>query len=185
MKAKRLLFSVPLLALVFSGVSCVTDDWDSYSGNPYYGGQPRGYYYDAPDYRRPDYRHDDYRDRYDRHDRDDRYDRDDHHDRHGHRDDHRRTPKGYMLAGSFKAGDAIECGVPTSKHIRTVRLVATSGTFSVNTLVVREGSTKTPIKVLRRLSSGESAEIDLGGPRQATGFRISTNGKGEFDVFVH
>lgn len=180
MKAKRLRLAAPLLVLVFSGVSCVTDDWDSYSGNSYYGGQPRGYYYDAPDYRRHDYRYDDYRDRYDRYDH---HDRRDHRD--DHRDDHRRTPKGYMLAGSFKAGDAIECGVPTSKSVKTVRLVATSGTFSVNSLVLREGSAKTPIKVLRRLSAGESADIDLGGPHQATGFRISTNGKGEFDVFVH
>ena len=30
----------------------------------------------------------------------------------------------------------------------------------------------------------DTAEIDLGGARQATGLRISTGGKGTFDVFV-
>lgn len=162
MKTKKLLLSVPLLALVFSGVSCVSDDWYDSPGNSYYYGQPRGYYYEAPDNRRYDYRQDDYRDR----------------------DDRRRSPKGYILAGSFKGGSAIECGIPTQKSIKTVRLVATSGAVSVNTVVLREGSAKTPFTVTRRISAGESVEIDLGGHRQATGLRISTGGKGEFDVFV-
>ena len=35
------------------------------------------------------------------------------------------------------------------------------------------------------LEPGESREIDLGGARQATGLRISTGGKGRYNVYVH
>ena len=33
--------------------------------------------------------------------------------------------------------------------------------------------------------NGQSVEIDLGGAKQATGLRISTGGKGSYNVYVH
>ena len=79
----------------------------------------------------------------------------------------------------------MECGIPTSKKIKKIRVVGTSGSVSVNTVVLREGDGKTPFPVTRRLGPGETAEVDLGGARQATGLRISAGGKGTYDVFVH
>lgn len=186
-----------LLLLAFGAMSCVTDDWDDYDDDGYYG------YYDRrpDDYRRyerrppppPDDRYDRYRDdrrrdryrddrRRDRYrdDRDDRRDRDDPRDR----PPAVKAPKGYALAGSFQAGKAVECGIPTSKRIQKVRIVGVSGSVSVNTVVLREGSAKTPFPVTRRVGPGETAEIDLGGARQATGLRISAGGKGSYNVYV-
>ena len=181
------LLPLALFALAFGTVSCVSDDWD-YDGYGYDGG------YRPPP---PPYRHDAYDDGYERGLRDgerharDRHERDRReHDRYE-RDRPRgdapvavRTPKGYVPAGSFQAGSAVECGIPTSKPVKSVRLVATAGTVSVNTVVLREGSAKTQFPVSRRLEPGEAAEIDLGGARQATGLRISTSGKGSFNVYV-
>ena len=157
-------------------VSCVSDGWDGYD-DPY----DYGYY----DRRPPRPRYDD--DRPPRRPPPDRYDRDDRHER-DRRDDGPvavRTPKGFVLAGSFQAGSAVECGIPTSKKIKKVRLVGTAGSVSVNTVVLREGSAKTQFPLSRRLAPGETAEIDLGGARQATGLRVSATGKGSYNVYVH
>lgn len=197
MKPMHLLRLLALAVLSVSCASCVSDDWyddDDYYDDGYYGSRRR---YDDYDYayergRRDGERYE--RDRRERYDRDrDRYDRD-RYDRDRDRDRGRgnnggdvsvKTPKGFVLAGTFQAGNAVECGIPTSKKIKKVRLVGTSGSVSVNTVVLREGSAKTPFPVTRRLAPGESLEIDLGGARQATGLRISTGGKGRYNVYVH
>ena len=141
------------------------------------------------------------RDDWDRHDDWDRRDRRDHRDRHdvrddrdGHRDrrDDRRDvrsgaslPKGYSRVGSYTVGgSAKETGAPSSRPIRKVRIVATSGSVIVNTVVVREGGAKTPHTLAVRLAAGESREIDLGSARRVTGLRISDGGKGTYEVQV-
>lgn len=181
---KRLLL---LLPLAFCAASCVSDDWDDYDDDyDYRYERSRRHRYDYDDY---DY----YDDRRPRRPppRDDRYDRDYYRDRDRDRDRGDRgsasvrTPKGFVLAGSFRADGAVECGIPTSKKIKKVRIVGTDGSVSVNTVVLREGSAKTSFPVSRRLGPGETAEIDLGGARQATGLRISTGGKGSYNVYVH
>lgn len=95
------------------------------------------------------------------------------------------TPKGYVLAGTLHASGGVECGNPASKPIKTVRVVCTSGSVVINTMVVREGAAKTQIPVSVRLSPGQSQEIPLGGHRAATGLRFGTSGGGTFSVFVH
>jgi len=178
MKRMNWLFPLAVAVAAAGTASCVSDDWDDgYYGRPgpRYGRYDRYDDYDRPEPRRyRDYRDRDWRDRDDDR-RDDR--RDDRHSR-------AKAPKGFHPAGSFSAGSAVECGIPTSKKISKVRIVGTSGSVSVNTVVLREGGSKTPFAVSRRLGSGDTAEIDLGGARQATGLRISTGGKGTFDVFV-
>ena len=54
----------------------------------------------------------------------------------------------------------------------------------MNTIVVREGSAKTPRTVSARVPAGETQIVGLGGRRNATGLRISTGGSGSFDVYV-
>ena len=157
-----------------------------------------------PPPRRDDWdRHDDW-DHRDRHDHRDRRDvrdghrdhrdrrdvRDDRDDRDGHRD--RRDarsgaslPKGYSRVGSYTAGgSAKETGAPSSRPIRKVRIVATSGSVIVNTVVVRESGAKTPHTLAVRLAAGESREIDLGSARNVTGLRISDGGKGTYEIQV-
>lgn len=191
--------------LSFGAASCVSDDWygyDGYDGYDHYDPPPASRhwddYYDSRVHHRPERRQPPAPDRYgsDARLRDDAPRHGD--DRHAggvrpktrHRDSGNagkpagKGPKGFSLAGSFKSGGAVECGIPTSKKIRKVRLVGRSGKVSVNTVVLREGAAKTKFPVARRLTPGKTAEIDLGGPHQATGLRISTGGKGEFDVYV-
>ena len=64
-------------------------------------------------------------------------------------------------------------------------IAATSGTVSVNTMVLREGGAKKSYTVSARLAAGQTRTIELGGRHQATGIRVSTGGKGTFDVYVH
>ena len=126
----------------------------------------------------------------DRRDRRDDW-RDDRRDRHDRRDDDRggrsgaTLPKGYSRVGSYTAGgSAKETGAPSGRPIRKVRIVATSGSVIVNTVVVREGASKTPHTLAVRLAAGESREIDLGSARNVTGLRISDGGKGTYEVQV-
>ena len=174
-----LLFPLAVMVFAVGSVSCVTDDWD-YDDD---------YDYDTARWSRR-HRYDDYDDAYERDRRDlDRYERDRRdRDRYERDRDERgsrpKPPKGFLHAGSFQAGAAVECGIPTSKPIGKVRLVGASGSVSVNSVVLREGSAKTSFAVTRRLAPGETAEVDLGGERRATGLRISTGGKGTFDVYV-
>ena len=153
-----------------------------------------------PPPRRDDWdRHDDWdhRDRHDHRDRRDMRGHRDHRDRRDvrdDRDDHRdrrdarsgaSLPKGYSHVGSYTAGgSAKETGAPSSRPIRKVRIVATSGSVIVNTVVVREGGAKTPHTLAVRLAAGESREIDLGSARNVTGLRISDGGKGTYEIQV-
>jgi hypothetical protein len=180
MKTKSIL--LPVLAAIPVALlctSCIEDDWD----DDYYGARRGPRYYDRYD----DY-DDGYRDGYEDRRRDERYDRR-HDDRH-HRGDDRgparpHIPSGFVRAGSYSAGGAIEAPIPTSKTIKQVLIAATSGTVSVNTMVLREGAAKKSYTVSARLEAGQTRMIELGGRHQATGIRVSTGGKGTFDVYVH
>ena len=99
--------------------------------------------------------------------------------------DNVKAPKGYVLAGVRTANGGVECGNPATKPIKTVRVVCTSGTVVVNTLVVREGAGTTQIPVMAKLTRGQFREIPLGSPRRATGLRFGTSGGGTLSVFVH
>ena len=182
MKTKSIL--LPVLAAIPVALlctSCIEDDWD----DDYYGTR-RPRYYDRYD------RYDDYDDGYragyeDRRRDERRYDRDRRHrDDRGDRGPARpRIPSGFVRAGSYSAGGAIEAPIPTSKTIKQVLIAATSGTVSVNTMVLREGAAKRSYTVSARLEAGQTRTIELGGRHQATGIRVSTGGKGTFDVYVH
>lgn len=181
MKTKRIL--LPALAAIPVALlctSCIEEDWD----DDYYGtrGPRRGYYDRYDDY------DDGYRDGYEDRRRDERYERgrDDRHRRGDDRGSARpRIPKGFVRAGSYSAGGAVEAPIPTSNTIKQVLIAATSGSVAVNTVVLREGAAKTSYTVSARLAAGETRMIELGGRRQATGLRVSTGGKGTFDVYVH
>ena len=183
MKTKHLL--LPVLAAIPAALlctSCIEDDWD----DDYYGTRrgPRYGYYDRYD----DY-DDGYRAGYEDRRRDERYDRrrDDRHRRDDRRDAPARPhiPKGFVRAGSYSAGGAVEAPIPTSKTIKQVLIAATSGNVAVNTMVLREGAAKTSYTVSAQLAAGQTRMIELGGRHQATGLRVSTGGRGTFDVYVH
>ena len=186
MKTKALLLcALAAIPAALLCTSCIEDDWD----DDYYGTR-RPRYYDRYDrYDRYDDYDDGYRAGYEDRRRDERrYDRDRRDDRH-HRDDRGparpRIPSGFVRAGSYSAGGAIEAPIPTSKTIKQVLIAATSGTVSVNTMVLREGAAKRSYTVSARLEAGQTRTIELGGRHQATGIRVSTGGKGTFDVYVH
>ena len=185
MKTKALLLcalaAIPA-ALLCS--SCIEDDWDG----DYYGTRRPRYYDRYDDYdegyragyedRRRDER------RYDRDRRDDRDDRDDR-DRRGPAAARPHIPKGFVRAGSYGAGGAIEAPIPTRNPIKQILIASTSGSVAVNTVVLREGGAKTSFPVSVRLEAGQTQMVELGGHRKATGIRVSTGGKGTFDVYVH
>ena len=182
MKTKLLL--LPALAAIPAALlctSCIEDDWD----DDYYGTRrgPRYGYYDRYD----DY-DDGYRAGYEDRRRDERYDRR-HDDRRHHGDDRGSArphiPSGFVRAGSYSAGGAVEAPIPTSKTIKQVLIAATSGNVAVNTMVLREGAAKTSYTVSAQLAAGQTRMIELGGRHQATGLRVSTGGRGTFDVYVH
>ena len=178
MKTKHLLLSA--LAAVPAALlctSCVEDDWD----DDYYGSR-RPRYYDRYD----DY-DDGYRDGYEDRRRDERrYDRG-----RRDRDDRRggpaspRIPKGFVRAGAYNAGGAVEAPIPTRNPIKQILVAATSGSVAPNTVVLRAGAAKTSYPISIRLEAGQTQMVELGGHRQATGIRVSTGGKGAFEVWVH
>lgn len=177
MKTKHLLLSA--LAAVPAALlctSCVEDDWD----DGYYGSR-RPRYYDRYD------RYDDYDDGY-RAGYEDRRRDERHHDRdrdRRDRDARPRIPKGFVRAGSYNAGGAVEAPIPTRNPIKQILVASTSGSVSVNTVVLREGNAKTPYPLSVRLEAGQTQMVELGGHRKATGIRVSTGGKGTFEVWVH
>lgn len=77
-------------------------------------------------------------------------------------------------------GDAKELVV--NRNIRVVQIECTEGTVIVNTVVIREGTSKKPISVARAFTQGQKQDIDLGSPRQVTGVRISDGGKGKYKI---
>jgi hypothetical protein len=84
------------------------------------------------------------------------------------------------VADVTAGGEAKELIV--NRTIRLVQIECTEGSVIVNTLWIREGDAKSPIKIARRFTRGEGQNIDLGNERQVTGFRISDGGKGTYKI---
>lgn len=144
-----------------------------------------------------EHRHDDRRDRHDRrHDhrddrrdghrydhRDDRRDhRDDRYDRRDDRDDHSRrpeAPKGWRQAGSASAGNASEFSFSGASQCY---IEVTSGSVSINTVVVRRGGQKQSVRVVTKFNQGQRFYVPVDG--SVSGIRVSTGGKGTYRVYV-
>ena len=94
------------------------------------------------------------------------------HESRGHRD-------GYRLVGSFTANGASEARFSGQKKCR---LEVTSGSVSVNSVVVRRGGAKQPITVVTRFTAGQTFEIPV--DKSVTGVRISTSGGGRYNILV-
>ncbi len=90
---------------------------------------------------------------------------------------------GWTLIGSSPATDgATEFKV--DRQISNCRMTCSDGKVIINTLVVRRGSDKKPIAVRANIKAGESVEIPISPPANVTGFRISHEGRGTFNVYV-
>ena len=86
---------------------------------------------------------------------------------------------GYSLIGSFTANGASEARFSGQKKCR---LEVTSGSVSVNSVVVRRGGAKQPITVVTRFTAGQTFEIPV--DKSVTGGRISTSGGGRYNILV-
>ena len=194
MKTKRILLSaLAAIPVALLCTSCIEEDWD----DDYYGtrrGPGYGRYdYDGYD----DYEYEDayragYRDRMreERRDRDERERRAER-ERRRERDERRdatprpHIPKGFVRAGSYTSGRTIEAPIPTKNPIKQILLAGTSGSATINTVVLREGTKTTRYPLAIHLPAGQTQMIELGGHRKATGIRVSTGGHGTFDIYVH
>ncbi len=95
----------------------------------------------------------------------------------------RHKDQNWVVIGSASAaGDATEFRV--DRPITACRLLCREGAVIINTLVIRRGGDKQPIPVRARLNRGEAWETPITGPSRVTGFRISHQGRGVFDVLV-
>ena len=95
------------------------------------------------------------------------------------------VPKGFVRAGNCKTGRPVDVPIPTSRPIKRILIAGADGTAALNTVVLVEEGKKTEYPLSVRLSPGETRLIELGGRRKATGIRVSSGGKGTFDVYVH
>lgn len=87
------------------------------------------------------------------------------------------------LADLKAGGDGKEVSV--NRAVTRCRITCTEGSVIINTLVVREGGKKTPIKVVSRIPKGESREIRVADrPLNVSGFRIGDDGRGRYIVEV-
>jgi hypothetical protein len=87
-----------------------------------------------------------------------------------------------MIGSAPGGGDATEFRV--DRPVSACRLFCRDGIVIINTLVVRRGGDKQFIPVQARLNTGETTEVPISGPPHVTGFRISHEGRGIFDVYV-
>jgi hypothetical protein len=74
--------------------------------------------------------------------------------------------------------------VPVNRDISRCKLVCTEGRVIIDTLVIREGGRTTPMEMVKSLSKGEEAVLDLDGVKHVTGLRISDREGGKFEVYV-
>lgn len=86
------------------------------------------------------------------------------------------------IATLTAGGDAKEVSV--NKEISQCKIKCTVEPVIINTFVVREGGKKTPIRVAARFTKDQEHVIDLGGKKNVTGFRISDDNRGTYEVFV-
>ena len=89
----------------------------------------------------------------------------------------------WQKVAELKAGGAAK-EVSVDKKISRVRIECTGGSVGINTVVVREGSRKTPMPVTTHIDAGTDKVIDLDKTVAVSGLRISDNGKGTYTVSV-
>lgn len=95
----------------------------------------------------------------------------------------KRSGSGWTRVGEYASGtSAKEVGV--GREISRVRITCTEGSVIINTVVIRQGGQTTPVRVARRLATGESHEITVGNKVNVTGLRISDDGRGRYRVEV-
>ncbi|MBI3985409.1 MAG: hypothetical protein HY343_00685 [Lentisphaerae bacterium] len=89
----------------------------------------------------------------------------------------------WKTVGEFQAGgnakEATFAGTASTCRIKCVE-----GTVSINTIVVRQGGDKTAVPVTAKLNAGEEREVALGQALSVTGFRISDDGRGRYQLSV-
>lgn len=87
----------------------------------------------------------------------------------------------WHTAGEYAAGkDAKE--VPINHQISEVQIACIEGSVIINTIVVREGSKTTPIRVAARLNKGDTHVVRVGDKINVSGLRISDDGRGRYVV---
>lgn len=74
--------------------------------------------------------------------------------------------------------------IAVNRAIQKVRFECKSGSVIVMTMWVREGADKTEYRVARQLAAGEKYDVELGQTRNATAFRISDKGPGQYKIRV-
>ena len=71
-----------------------------------------------------------------------------------------------------------------NRHVSACRLICSEGNLIINTLVVRRGNNKQFMPVKARLKTGQTTDLTITGKAPVTGFRISHQGQGTFEVYV-
>lgn len=89
---------------------------------------------------------------------------------------------GIKVASLTAGGDAKE--VEVNQQISKVLLTCTEGSVIINTVVMRDGSNKTPFTIGTRLNKDEVQQISVGDKVNCSGLRISDDGRGTYDVHV-
>jgi hypothetical protein len=89
----------------------------------------------------------------------------------------------FKEAGEYQAkGEAKE--VKVSQAVRYCRIDVVEGTVIINTIVIREGGKKTPIKVVAKLQKDAKHVVDFGKIHNITGIRISDDSGGKYKVML-
>ncbi len=92
---------------------------------------------------------------------------------------------GWHALGDFQTGGEAK-EVACNREASRCAIYVLEGDVIINTLVVREGGKKTPIRVTVRLAKGQKPHvISLGAKRLITGFRISDGARGKYRVSVN
>ncbi len=92
--------------------------------------------------------------------------------------------KFFQVAEFTATGGAHEVKLDGVKEASWLKIHVMSGTVVINTVVLREGSKKTPIKVTVKLTKGQEHTVSLNGMHSLTGIRISNNGGGVYRVYL-
>ena len=89
----------------------------------------------------------------------------------------------FKEAGEYVAkGGAKELRI--EKDVRYCRIDTVDGSVIINTIVIREGGKKTPVKVTARINKGEKHTVDFGKVYSITGLRISDGAGGKYKVML-
>ncbi len=74
--------------------------------------------------------------------------------------------------------------VAVNRQISRLMIICQDAPVIINTVVVREGGKKTSHTIGKRFNVNEQFILEVGGARQVTGFRISDDLKGNYQLRV-